>query len=65
MRTPGVIFLAGIWANFSKQAMAVSKLIKTLFVVPLWRTVNYQLISDPAASQELSSCACVAGGWAC
>lgn len=31
----------GIWANFSKQAVTVSRLIKILFVVLLWRTINY------------------------
>ena len=31
----------GIWANFSKQAVTSSKLIKVLFVVLLWRTMSY------------------------
>ena len=50
LRIPVVKQKDGIWANISKQAVTVSKLITVLLVVLLWRTVNDQLVENPVTS---------------
>lgn len=50
LRIPVVKQKDEIWANISKQAVTVSKLITVLLVVLLWRTVSDQLVEDPVTS---------------
>lgn len=50
LRIPVVKQKDEIWANISKQAVTVSKLITVLLVVLLWRTGSDQLVEDPVTS---------------